>query len=155
MLALALTLTLSTIHQPSSLRLIEAQADAAMAPRLEARGRLLEIETELASIRTTWPTGSVVLMAVGFSATITFPLIGLGVAIALGGLPGILILSVGLAIGGLTLMLGLSGVIWGAVQSGANRHRARRLEEERALLLREADGGARLGSPALITLATF
>lgn len=73
---------------------------------------------------------------------------------ALIGLPGVLILIVGLVAAGLTLMLGVSGVIWGAAQAGADHNRAHRLDDERALLLREADA-SQLGLPALITLASF
>jgi hypothetical protein len=57
-------------------------------------------------------------------------------AVLLSGLPGAFILSVGLLTGG-------------------NRNRARRLEAERALLLREADGRPWLGSPVMIMLASF
>lgn len=75
--------------------------------------------------------------------------------ILVGGLPGVFLFGIGLAVGALSLMLGLSGVIWGAVHSGVNRGRLQRLEDERALLLRQADGLAPLVLPRLVTLATF
>lgn len=160
MLTLILTLTLSTIHlpPPSSLHLIEAQADDAFAPQPEAtRARLLEIDKELSLISTTWPTGSVVLMAVGFGGAATLSLVGFVIGIALSGLPGVFILVIGLVSGGLALMLGIAGAIWGAAQAGADRERMERLEEEKQALLRarQADGRPQLACPPLITLATF
>lgn len=151
MLTLALALTLSTLHlpPPSSLHLIEGQVEA-------SQPRLLEISTELSTITTVWPMGSVVMMSVGFGGTATFPLAALLVAIAVGGgLPGVFVLIIGLVAGGLALMVGVAGLIWGAVQSGANQRRIRKLEEERELLMREAELRPQLGSPYLVTLATF
>lgn len=159
MLILALTLSLSTIHFPphSSLRFIEAQVDAPDPAQPEAtRARLVQIEKELSvGTGTAWPTGSVVLMAVGFGGAVTFPLVGLLIGVALSGLPGVFILAVGLASGGLTLMLGISGAIWGAAQAGAKRDRTRKLEEEHELLLLRVSSSRPAVSPQLITLAAF
>lgn len=146
MLTLALTLTLSTLHlpPPSSLHLLEGQLAAPL--------RAMEIEKELSSIGTRWPTGSVVLTAVGFGGAGTFGLVGLAFGFLLGGLPGIFIMAIGLTTGGLTLMLGVAGVIWGAAATGASRERARKQEEEREV---QADGRPQLERSQFLTLATF
>lgn len=160
MVLLALTLTLATLHAPqaSSVHLDVAYSDAPLVSSPDAKSaRLLEIDDELSHLKRGWPTGSAVLMTVGFAGGGSFGLAGFLVGVAVGSLPGVFILVVGLVTGGLLLMMGVAGLIWGAVQLGADAARSRELNDERDLLLHgeAARVSAAALPPTLITVATF